>query len=119
MNNWCRRAAIFFLSSVLVPAVLAQDVTFSTVPMDGSATREQVEALIASVSAREDLDEETRTAVLERLQAARDFADNRLASETATADFTASLETAPAETAAIRAELDEVIPIEQQVQNIP
>jgi potassium efflux system protein len=107
MTNWCRRAAVFVLSALLIPAVLAQDVTFSSVPMDGSATREQVEALIASVSAREDLDEETRTAVLERLQAARDFADSRLASETATADFTASLETAPAETAAIRAELDE------------
>jgi potassium efflux system protein len=110
MTDWRQRAGAIVLSLLLIPTVLAQDVTLSTVPTDGTATREQVETLITAVSAREDLDEETRTSVLERLQAARDFADRRLASIAAAAEFAAALEEAPAETASIRAELDAAAP---------
>jgi potassium efflux system protein len=82
--------------------VQAQSLVIADVPTDGSATTEQVDALISSYEERNDLPEELQTQVLDRLRDARAQVGNYLAAEAASADFAAALDSAPAETAELR-----------------
>ena len=77
------------------------------VPSDGSITPQQIEAAINAISANDTLVEETRTAVIGQLRNAQAQLQNRLAAEAAKNAFTASLETAPLQTEALRRELNQ------------
>ena len=68
---------------------------------------EQIEAAIAAVEAREGLDEETRTKVLDQLRDAQAQLQNTKAAQAAAAAFADAIQTAPAETAKLRGELNE------------
>jgi potassium efflux system protein len=86
----------------------AQDLSIAGIPTDGTATTEQLDALIASYESRDDLDEEIRNSILDRLRDARAQVLAISNAEAAAAEFDDALESAPAETERLRAELEEV-----------
>jgi potassium efflux system protein len=102
--------AVAALAVLLLSAGLAtawQDVSLPAVSADDSVSVEQLDAALAAVEAREDLDDETRTSVIERLRDAQAQVQIRVAAENAAQGFAAQLETAAAEAEALRAALDE------------
>ncbi len=84
-----------------------QDFSIPGVTVDANATAEQLEAAIKAVETREGLQAETRSKVIGQLRDAQAQVQNRLSAEAAAGAYAAALETAPAETAALRQELDE------------
>ena len=89
-------------------AVHAQDLSISGIPVDGSATTDQLDAVIAEYESRDDLDEEVRNSTIERLRDARTQVQNRGASLAAEAEFTAALDSAPREIERLQLDLEEV-----------
>ncbi len=77
---------------------------------DGSVTAEQVDAAISAIEAREGLDEDTRTKVMDQLRDARAQLQNAQAARDSAAAFAESITTAPAETQQLRKQLDESAP---------
>ena len=69
-----------------------------------------VDSMIDETSSREDLDDETKTQVLELLRDARTQIQVRRAAEAAAEEFTASLNTAPAELEELRSALEASLP---------
>jgi len=87
------------------PAI-AQDVALPDISADNSVTVEQLESVIELMSAREELDDELRNRVIQQLRDSQVQVQNRLAAEAAASTYTESLTSAPAQTEALRAELD-------------
>ena len=100
---WLLTAWLFLAASAA-----AQDVTIASIPTDGSATVDQLDAVIERYASRDDLDEEIRTAIVDRLQEARSQVTALAAAEAAAEEYAAALESAPAETDRLRAALEEV-----------
>lgn len=95
---------------LLCTAAAGSDSPIPAVPVDGAINAVQLETAIRAVEAREGLDEETRTTVVDQLRDAQAQLQNELSAESAAAAFAAALDTAPAETARLRARLDEPAP---------
>ena len=106
-TTFVTRAAGLIVACFLaaLPAA-AQDVAIPSIGVDGSLSVNQLESAIQSVQAREGLSDEIRSSVIDQLRDAQTQVQNRLAAEAAATDFADSLSTAPAETAALRADLD-------------
>jgi hypothetical protein len=96
--------AALLLSLLLssLPAA-AQDIVISGVVINEDDTAAQIEAAIGAVEAGQGLDEETRTRVLEHLRVAAASLQTKLNADIAAERFAASLDTAPAQTDALRA----------------
>ena len=77
---------------------------------DGSITAAQIESAIAAIEAREGLDEETRTRVIDQLRDAQAQLQNAKSAREGAAAFAKSIQTAPAETEKLRRQLDETAP---------
>jgi len=75
-------------------------------PTEGSVTTEQIETAIEAVQARDGLDEELRGQIVDLLRDSQAQIQNKVASEAAAEAFEQSLETAPAETARLREQLE-------------
>jgi potassium efflux system protein len=101
-----RAAGLIVVCLLAALPVAAQDVAIPRIGTDGSPSVEQIESAIQSVEAREGISDEVRASIIDQLRDAQTQIQNRLAAEAATAAFTDSLSTAPAEAAALRAELD-------------
>ena len=86
----------------------AQDQSISGIPTDGSATTEQLDAVISAYESREGLDEGVRNSILDQLRDARAQVEAMNAAEAATEEFAAALDSAPAETGRLRTSLEEV-----------
>ena len=95
-------ASLFFGAGAV-----ADDSPIPSVSASGEITAEQLDTAINAVTAREGLSDETRNAIIDRLRDAQAQLQNRLSSEAAAAAYTAALDTAPAETEALRRQLDE------------
>jgi len=93
----------FLLTSL---PVAAQVYSNSGIVLDASATAEQIEAAITAVEAREGLEAETRSKVVQQLRDAQEQVQKRLSAESAVAVFAAAIITAPAETEVLRRALD-------------
>ena len=92
------------------PAVFACSLAWAQalipdIPSDGLITTEQIDASIAAVETEEGLDAATRARAVDQLRDAQTQVRNRRAAEQAAANFVRSLETAPAQAAALRQEL--------------
>jgi potassium efflux system protein len=101
--------AILASSLLLVAGTVAADSTIPSVSAGGTVSAEQLDTAINAITAREGLSDETRNAIIDRLRDAQAQLQNRLSSESTAASFTKALETAPAETEALRLRLDEPI----------
>ena len=101
-----RAAGLIVACFLAALPVAAQDVAIPSIGADGSPSVEQLESAIQSVEAREGLSDEVRASIIDQLRDAQRQIQNRLAAEAAATAFTDSLNTAPAEAAALRAELD-------------
>ena len=102
-------SAVAMLAAVLLlgTGIVAADLTIPLISGGSSVTAEQLDAAIDAVAARDGLSDETRKAITDRLRDAQVQLQNRLSSEAAAAAFADALETAPAETEALRRRLDE------------
>ena len=105
------------LAVPVLPAV-AQVSEVAEIATDGSATIESVDGVIAAVEARDDLDDETRSSVLESLRDARAQILNKQASEQAAIEFSQSLETAPVEADALREQLEDEAGIDVTAEDL-
>ena len=92
------------LVGIVPTSIMAQSIIPDVAP-DRAITVEQIEASVTALQAQEGLDEETRTRVSDLLANARVQISNRLAAETATAEYSASIQEAPAEIERLREEL--------------
>jgi potassium efflux system protein len=108
----CIHLASLILAMLLLASlpVSGQEFSLSGISADGSASAEQLESAIKAVEAREGLEDETRSKVIEQLRDAQAQIQNQLAAEAAAAAFIATLDSAPAETATLRATIDEETP---------
>ena len=82
-----------------------------TIPTEGTISAQQIESAIAAVEAREGLDDETRTRVVDQLRDAQAQLQNMKSSQEAATAFANSLQTAPAETEKLRRLLDQDAPV--------
>jgi potassium efflux system protein len=80
------------------------------IPSEGTISADQIESAIAAVEAREGLDDETRSRVIDQLRDAQAQLQNALSSRSAATAFTESVRTAPAETEELRRRLNEEVP---------
>ena len=71
---------------------------------------EQIDSAIAAVEAREGLDEETRSKVIDQLRDAQAQLQNAKSARDSAAAFKAAIQTAPTETQKLRAQLDQQAP---------
>jgi hypothetical protein len=78
-----------------------------SVSSDEAISVEQIEAAIAAVEAREGLDEETRSKVVDQLRDAQAQLQNTKAAQAAAASFADAIQTAPAETEKLRKRLNQ------------
>lgn len=84
--------------------VVAQSIIPDVAP-DRAVTVEQIEASVTALQAQEGLDEETRARVSDLLANARVQINNRTSAESAAAEYSSIIETAPAEIERLREEL--------------
>ncbi|MEM9335713.1 MAG: hypothetical protein AAGA33_12765, partial [Pseudomonadota bacterium] len=85
----------------------AQESPIPTVPAEGMLDTRQIDGAISAIDAREELTEQTRTEIIDELRKAEAEILARVAAETDAQTFADAFETAPLETARLRAELDE------------
>jgi potassium efflux system protein len=100
---------LLLLLLVCLPAI-GQDLRISGIAATDDVTIAEVDSMIDAITSREDLDDETRTQVLDFLREARAQLQIRLDNELAAQQFTESLNTAPAELEELRATLNEPTP---------
>jgi len=98
------------MAAALAASPVLADSPVPPLPADGSITAGQIESAIAAVEAREGLDEETRTKVIDQLRDAQAQLQNAEAARASAAAFAESIRTAPAETQKLRKQLDENAP---------
>ena len=105
------RSGITILASALLLAAgtVAADSPIPVVSAGGTISVEQLDTAINAVMAREGLSDESRNAIIDRLRDAQAQLQNRQSSESTAATYANALETAPAETKALRLRLDEPI----------
>lgn len=84
-----------------------QEVLLSDAIENDSITVEQIDSALAALQSRQGLDEETRGKVAEYLLEARVQTQNKLNAEAGVEEYAVTLDTAPVETARLRATLDE------------
>jgi potassium efflux system protein len=103
------RLSIVSLAAALLLAAVAfaDDSPIPSVSASGEVSAEQIDTAINAVMAREGLTDETRTSIIDRLRDAQAQLQNRLSFESTAAVYAAALDTAPAETEALRIQLDE------------
>jgi potassium efflux system protein len=101
------RLAIIALILAVTLAAAADDSPIPSIPSSGSISTEQLETAVNAIQARDGLDEETRSKVVDQLRDAQAQLQNRLAAESATAAFADALRTAPPETEKLRQQLNE------------
>jgi len=103
------RLATVILAGFLLVSIPAagQEFSISGVAVDTDVTTEQLEAAIKAVEAREGLDAETRSKVVEQLRDAQLQVQNRLSADAAVESYALALNTAPAKTAVLRQTLDD------------
>jgi hypothetical protein len=92
--------------SLSISVAFAQDTLLDVLDGD-DVTAEQVEAAIAAVESQQGLDDNERAVVLEQLLEGQVQIQSRLNTIASARKFAAALETAPAETARLRSNLDE------------
>ena len=97
--------------------MFGQDILYDVVVPE-SVSRQEIDSAIAVVESRQGLDDETRRVVTEYLLDARVQIENRLNAEAAAEQFSAALDTAPDETAALRISLDEASPAPPTAENL-
>ena len=102
--------AMFVSTLLLAGGIASADLAIPLVAAGDSITTEQLETAIDAVTAREGLNTETRTAIIDRLRDAQVQLQNRQSSQATAAAFANALETAPVETQALRQRLDEPPP---------
>jgi potassium efflux system protein len=113
------RAAGLMIACLLAALpVAAQDLTISNIAADGSLSLEQLESAIQSVEASDGISDEIRSSVIDQLSDAQTHVQNRLAAEVAAEVYTDSLNTAPAETEALRAGLDAAVPVPPTAESL-
>ena len=95
---------IFLLAAV--PA-FGQDVLLSDAIENDSITVEQIGSVLAALETRQGLDEETRSKVIAYLLESRVQIQNKLNAEASADKYAVTFDTAPVETAKLRAMLDE------------
>jgi len=100
---------LLLLLLVWLPAT-GQELRISGIAATDDVTVAEIDSIIDAVSSREDLDDETRTHVLEFLREAHAQVQIRLDNELAARQFTESLNTAPAELEEFRATLNQPTP---------
>ena len=88
-------------------SALAQESPIPTIPADGNLDTTQIDNAIDAIEAREDLTEETRTQIVDELRRAESEILARIAAEGDAETFADAFDTAPLETARLRAQLDE------------
>jgi potassium efflux system protein len=98
------------LSIAAQPAVAQQESLNLTVPAENSVSAEEIESTISDIESRTELDEETRTAILEQLRGAQVLVQRRIAAEADAQAYAESLAKAPAETQSLRTTLDQDAP---------
>jgi potassium efflux system protein len=102
------------VAAIIVAALAASPVLADSpvpqLPADGSITAAQIDSAIAAVEAREGLDEETRSKVVDQLRDAQAQLQNAKAVRESAAAFADSIKTAPSETQQLRKQLDENAP---------
>ena len=76
-------------------------------PADGTLETVQIDNAIDAIQARDDLTEETRTQIVDELRRAEAEILARISAEADAQTFSSAFETAPLETARLRAQLDE------------
>ena len=111
--------AIVLIGCFVGPSSAAgQDILISGVAITENDTAAQVEAAIAVVEARQGLNEETKAKVLEQLREAETLLQNKLNADAAAELFASALNSAPAETDALRATLDEQLPEPETIESL-
>ena len=90
--------------------VTAQEVRIPDVSEAGDISAETVQSTISSVEGLENIEDELRASVVEQLRSAATQIQARLAAEKAAVAFSDALTTAPAETEAMRARLEQEAP---------
>jgi potassium efflux system protein len=99
------------LACILVSSpVAAQEITVSGVTINGDDAAAQIEAAIKAVEGRQGLDDEIRATLLGLLRDAGAQLQIKLNADFAAEQYAAALDTAPNETDALRASLDEQPP---------
>jgi potassium efflux system protein len=110
-------AVVLSFLLVSLPAA-AQDIVISGIVITEDDTAAQIEAAIGAVEAGQGLDEETRTEVLKQLREAATLLQRKLNDDVAAERFAASLNTAPAQTDALRAMLDAQAPDAETLESL-
>jgi len=101
------RLRLIFILLLLPLLAIGQDQQFSNAAASDNVTIAEVDSMIAATESREDLDAATKAQVLELLQDARNQIQLRFDANIAAAEFTASLNTAPAELEELRKALED------------
>ncbi|MDJ0812437.1 MAG: mechanosensitive ion channel [Woeseiaceae bacterium] len=105
-------AAMAIVATLLTTLpVAAQDVLIPDVSDADTVSADTIQATIESVEALESIDDELRNNVMEQLRNAASQIQNRQAAEQAAVSFSDALTTAPTETEAIQAALEEELPL--------
>ena len=107
---WLLRCLAALVAATLAAGPAWADSPIPRLPADGSITAEQIESAITAVEAREGLDEETRSRVVDRLRDAQAQLQNAKSARDSAATFKAAIQTAPAETEKLRKQLDQQAP---------
>jgi potassium efflux system protein len=102
--------SVFLLLLFACMPAAGQDLQLSSAGADGDVTVGEIDSMIQAVESREDLDEDAKTQVLEYLRDGQTQIQISLDAETATQEYAASLNTAPAELEELRAALDDYPP---------
>ncbi len=101
--------------AALVAATIAASAAWADspiprLPADGAVSAEQIDSAISAVEAREGLEEETRSKVIDQLRDAQAQLQNAKSARDSAAAFKAAIQTAPTETQKLRAQLDQQAP---------
>ena len=99
-----------YIAAALAAGPAWADSPIPTYPADGTVTAEQIDSAIAAVEAREGLDQDTRTKVIDQLRDAQVLLQNAQSARESAATFVESIKTAPVETQKLRKQLDEDSP---------
>jgi potassium efflux system protein len=111
--------AILLLGYLVVsPPATGQDVLIAGVTITEEDTAAQIKAAIAAIEAREGLDAETQSKVLEQLRAAEVQLQNKFSAGIAAEQFAAALISAPQETNALLTVLDEQPPLPATAESL-
>ena len=94
---------------VTLPGAAWPALSIPVMPADGSVTVEQLESAIRAVEASGEISDENRVRVVEQLRDAELQVQNRIAAEARAATYAEALNSAPAETEALLATLDDAV----------